>query len=158
MTDVSEGPSRLPWPPVIYLAAIALGFLLAALMPLPWLGSPGADMLLAIGAIAILAGVAIGFSAVRAMRKAQTSIMAHHASEHLVTDGPFSFSRNPIYLAGTLLTAALGLIVGNPWLLLLAPAAAFLTQKLAVEPEERHLDRKFGKRYRDYRKKVRRWI
>ena len=45
-----------------------------------------------------------------------------------------------------------------PWFLVLALVAAFLTQKLAIEPEERHLDVRFGKKYREYSKKVRRWI
>ena len=31
-------------------------------------------------------------------------------------------------------------------------------QKLAIEREEKYLDGKFGKFYRDYRKKVRRWL
>jgi len=35
---------------------------------------------------------------------------------------------------------------------------AFATQKLAVEPEEKHLEARFGKRYRDYARRVRRWI
>ena len=32
------------------------------------------------------------------------------------------------------------------------------TQKLAIQPEERHLDARFGKKYREYAKRVRRWI
>jgi protein-S-isoprenylcysteine O-methyltransferase Ste14 len=51
-----------------------------------------------------------------------------------------------------------GLITGIAWFLPLAIVAAFLTQKLAIEREERHLEARFGKRYRDYAKRVRRWI
>ncbi len=52
----------------------------------------------------------------------------------------------------------IGLIAGKPRLLILPLVAANLTQKLAIEPEERHLDARFGKKYREYAKKVRRWI
>ena len=52
----------------------------------------------------------------------------------------------------------IGLIAGIVWFILLAPVAAFVTQKLAIEREERHLEMRFGKKYRDYAKKVRRWI
>jgi protein-S-isoprenylcysteine O-methyltransferase Ste14 len=75
-----------------------------------------------------------------------------------VSGGPFSFSRNPIYLANTMLTFGIGLIAGSVWFILLGLVAAFATQKLAIEREEKHLDARFGKKYRDYRKKVRRWI
>ena len=36
--------------------------------------------------------------------------------------------------------------------------AAFATQKLAIEREEQHLAARFGKKYLDYKKRVRRWI
>jgi protein-S-isoprenylcysteine O-methyltransferase Ste14 len=36
--------------------------------------------------------------------------------------------------------------------------AALATQRLAIEGEERHLAHRFGKRYRDYQKRVRRWF
>ncbi len=41
-------------------------------------------------------------------------------TDHLVTDGPFSFTRNPLYLAGTMLVLGIGLVSGIVWFLLLA--------------------------------------
>lgn len=151
-------PNRLPWPPLIYLAAIAIAILLGVFYPLPWISRPLSDILFAAGIVCIIAVVAIYAGAVRTMRAARTTIMPNRASEHLVTSGPFSFTRNPIYLANTLLTIGLGLVTGNLWFILLALIGAFATQKLAIEREERHLDARFGKRYRDYAKRVRRWI
>lgn len=77
---------------------------------------------------------------------------------HLVTDGPFSFTRNPLYLAGTMLVLGIGLVSGIVWFLLLAILAAFTVQKLATEWEERHLQARFGETYLDYAGRVRRWI
>ena len=51
-----------------------------------------------------------------------------------------------------------GFITGIIWFLILAFLAAFATQKLAIEAEEQHLALRFGKKYRDYQKKVRRWV
>ena len=51
-----------------------------------------------------------------------------------------------------------GMISGIAWFILLAVAAAFITQKLAIEREEKHLDARFGKKYFDYKKRVRRWL
>ena len=52
----------------------------------------------------------------------------------------------------------IGLIAGSIWFIALALIAAFATQKLAIEREEKHLQTRFGKKYIDYAKRVRRWI
>lgn len=158
MTDVAKRPNRLPWPPIIYLAAIAASILLGVLYPLPWIGPPLSEILFAAGFLVIAAVVAIDVAAMRAMRRANTTIMPNKASEHLVTTGPFSFSRNPIYLANTMLMFGGGLVAGSLWFFLFGFIAALITQKLAIEREERHLTERFGKRYLDYAKRVRRWI
>jgi protein-S-isoprenylcysteine O-methyltransferase Ste14 len=158
MTDIQTRPNRLPWPPIIYVAAIAISIALGLLFPLPWISAPLSDILFAAGWLLVAAMVALDFSAMRTMARAKTTIMPNRASEHLVTTGAFSFTRNPIYLGNTLLMIGVGLITGIAWFLPLAIVAAFLTQKLAIEREERHLEARFGKRYRDYAKRVRRWI
>jgi protein-S-isoprenylcysteine O-methyltransferase Ste14 len=141
MSSYEERPNRFPW-----------------LLPLPWFGSPFADFLFAIGILVALAALAIDFAAMRTLSRARTTILPHRGSEHLVIAGPYSFTRNPIYLGNTMLMIAAGLVFGMVWFLLLAPVAAFVTQKLAIEREEQHLALRFGKKYRDYQKRVRRWI
>jgi protein-S-isoprenylcysteine O-methyltransferase Ste14 len=158
MSDIQERPNRLPWPPLIYLAAIAASVILHLLYPLPFIGPPLSDILFAGGVLLIIAVVAIDISAIRTLRRAKTPVSPNRGAEHLVTDGPFSFSRNPIYLANTMLMFGIGLIAQIVWFFLLGIIAAFITQKLAIEREERHLEVRFGKKYRDYAKRVRRWI
>lgn len=158
MNAYDARPNRLPWPPMIYLAAIVVAATLTWMIPLPWIPSPLSDILFAIGIVTIAGVVAIDVSAMRTLFRARTTIMPHRGSDHLVSSGPFSFSRNPIYLANTMLTVAIGLIAGSVWFLGFGLLAAFATQKLAIEREEKHLEARFGKKYRDYRKKVRRWI
>jgi protein-S-isoprenylcysteine O-methyltransferase Ste14 len=158
LSEITNRPNRLPWPPIIYVAAIALAILLWYLYPLPWIGQPLSDILFALGWLTLAAVVAIDVAAMRALARAKTTIMPNKGSDHLVTNGPYAFTRNPIYLGNTLLMIGGGLVTANLWLLILAVAAAFLTQKLAIEREEQHLGIRFGKRYRDYAKRVRRWI
>ncbi|MCT8998376.1 methyltransferase family protein [Chelativorans intermedius] len=153
-----DAPSRIPWPPILLACAIAAGVLLGYAVPLPWFGSPLADLLFALGWLVALAAVLMEISAVRALQRAGTTFMANRGAAHLVTGGPYTFSRNPIYLGNVALLFAIGMISGMAWFFLTGLALAFATQKLAVEPEERHLALRFGKRYRDYQKKVRRWF
>lgn len=156
--STDQRPSRIPWPPIVFLIAIAAGGTLHYLVPIPWLGSPLADLLFAAGWLLILAAVFVGLMALQTLRNAGTTIRADRKTEHLVTSGPYSFSRNPIYLAFTTFVIGLGFVTGGVWFLICGILAAFATQKLAVEPEEHHLAERFGKRFRDYQKQVRRWI
>ncbi|MEX4007816.1 methyltransferase family protein [Neoaquamicrobium sediminum] len=158
MTAVETRPNTLPWPPIVYVAAVAAAIVLNWLVPLPWIPGPLGELLFAVGWLVVGGALAIDITAMRTMARAKTTIMPHRGSDHLVTSGPFSFTRNPIYLGNTMLMIGIGLIAGIVWFILLAPVAAFVTQKLAIEREERHLEMRFGKKYRDYAKKVRRWI
>lgn len=158
MTDIQATSSHIPWPPIIYLVAIVVGITLTRLYPLPWLQGPFADVLFAAGGLAILAAIALYISAIGAMRRAATPIHPGSTPLHLVTSGAFGLTRNPIYLANTLVVIGIGLLAGSLWFFLLALLAAFATQKLAIDPEEHRLQARFGKKYRDYAKRVRRWI
>ncbi len=158
MNGLAARPNNLPWPPIIYLAAIAVSALLGLFFPLPWFSQPLSAILSAIGLLMIAAFVALNVSAVRAMRRAGTTVRPDRGTDHLVTDGPFSFTRNPLYLAGTMLVLGIGLVSGIAWFVLLALLAAFAVQKLAIEREERHLQTRFGNAYLDYSRRVRRWI
>jgi protein-S-isoprenylcysteine O-methyltransferase Ste14 len=92
------------------------------------------------------------------MVRAKTTLSPTGEPSHLITGGPFAITRNPLYLANTLLMIGVGLVSGIAWFILLAFIAAFTTQKLAIEFEEKVLSTKFGKKYKDYAKKVRRWV
>lgn len=76
----------------------------------------------------------------------------------LVTDGPFRFSRNPMYLGFTLLLLAAAL-AANTWCALLAPLTFLIVSAFWYVPhEERTLRRVFGTAYDDYAWRTRRWI
>ena len=158
MNDHEQRPARFPWPPVIYLSAIVIAAMLGIFYPLPWIGPPLSDLLFAIGWLLIAGFVFIDLQAMRTLHRAGTAILPTRGADTLVTSGPFSFSRNPIYLGNSMLTAGIGLVAGNAWFFAALIVACFLTQKLAIEPEEKHLGLRFGKKYRDYQKRVRRWF
>jgi len=158
MTDSLPKSTLIPWPPLIYVAAIAISVALGLYYPLPWIGDLAGDLLFAAGWVALLAVAALWFTAIRTMTRAKTTLNPNAVPDHLVTTGPFGVTRNPIYLANTLLLIGVAFVSGIAWFLPLAFIAAFATQKLAIEGEEKVLAAKFGKKYRDYSKRVRRWI
>ena len=158
MTDETTRPSNFPWAVAVYLSAVVASIFGGLFYPLPWFTAPLSDMLFAIGLLIVIGAVLIVVSAIRAMVRAKTTVLPNKGASHLVTNGPFAFSRHPIYLANTMAMFGLGLIGESAWFFIFALVAAFVTRKLAIEPEERHLTAKFGKKYRDYSRRVRRWI
>ena len=161
MTDQphpEDRPSAFPWPPVLLVGFVLLGVALGMIVPLGWPAGMWGDLLTCLGLFLIIVALIIDVSAMRTMAAARTTVLPHKKSDHLVTKGIFRFSRNPIYVANVMLIAGIGLFFGNWWLVLVAPIDGFATQKLAIEREEAHLEARFGKTYRDYKKSVNRWI
>jgi protein-S-isoprenylcysteine O-methyltransferase Ste14 len=156
--NAQNAPMRFPLPAVLLAGAIGIGMLGNALYPLPWVGRPLSDVLMMIGAITMLAGLAVIFAAIRRMTRERTTVRPDRPAHRLVTDGIFAVSRNPIYLGMAMGVFGLAFLTGASWFILTGIAFCLILQKLAIEPEERHLDERFGKRFRDYRKRVRRWI
>ncbi len=79
-------------------------------------------------------------------------------STAIITTGPFRYSRNPAYVALTLLCVGLGVLLDNPWILVLLLPAVLLVHFGVVRREERYLERRFGEEYRRYKASVRRWL
>lgn len=152
-----ERPSAIPWPPVLFAAALAGGIALGRVFPLPW---PGLDDLPArvVGYGLGLAGLALTVWGLLTLYRAQTNILPHRGAGELVTHGAFAFRRNPIYMGETLIFIGLAQATGNIWLAVMAPLFAVAIMALAILPEERHLEAKFGEAYLDYKGRVRRWF
>jgi protein-S-isoprenylcysteine O-methyltransferase Ste14 len=141
--------------PFYFAAALLLAWPLHRFWPITFVRGPAAD---GIGAALCLAVALVSALGVRALRRAGTSIRPDRPVHALVTDGPFSFSRNPIYLSLAVLVIALGVWTRNGWMAALLPATVFAVNRLVIVREERYLAQRFGERYRLYRSRVRRWI
>lgn len=78
-------------------------------------------------------------------------------TRHLMTDGPYKRSRNPM-LSGTYLYYIGILIALWSWLALLVFAVVAALMMLQVRSEEKRLEADFGQEYLDYKKTVRRFL
>jgi protein-S-isoprenylcysteine O-methyltransferase Ste14 len=77
--------------------------------------------------------------------------------QKLITAGPFSITRNPLYAANIIIISAYAVIACVPWM---APATAlvtFLMYHLIVHREEYLLVQSFGDEYVSYKHEVPRW-
>ena len=156
--DFSRRPNRLPWPPMIYGAGALAAWGLQRLWPLPAPDQALSALPVWVGWALIAAALAIDLAAFLTMRRAKTTIMPNAGSDNLITSGIFGLSRNPIYVANTLLILGLAVGLRWSWLVLAAPFCVLAVTELAIKREERHLEIRFGEAYRAYKSRVRRWI
>lgn len=155
---IVDRPGRVPWPPLLLIGALAVGALLQRVAPLNWPPPAMAASFDLPGWMLIGAALLLELTVVRELQRAETTVMPNRGATQLVTGGPFRRSRNPIYVGHVALLAGLGLLLGNGWWLLLTPVFAVALDRLAVRPEERHLEARFGADYHHYSARVRRWL
>jgi protein-S-isoprenylcysteine O-methyltransferase Ste14 len=145
----------LVFPPLLFGGTLVLGLVLHWLRPQPVLPPLAARLL---GLLILVASGLLARSAETAMKGAGTNIPPNQPTLAIVTDGPFRFTRNPLYLATAGLYVGIALLVNALCpLLLLLPMLVILDWGV-VRREERYLEAKFGDSYRDYRARVRRWV
>ena len=76
----------------------------------------------------------------------------------LLTSGIYSYTRNPIYSAFTILSLGILLIENNYYLLVLPFIYWLFLTILMILTEEKWLQKEFGKEYEEYKKSVNRCI
>lgn len=150
-----DNPGVIAPPPLIYLAGFVVGMLVERAVPVAPL--PPA-IRWAAGAPLAVAAVLLGAWAVGTMHRAGTSLDPRRPATALVVNGPFRFTRNPLYLSNTVLYAGVAVLVDVLWPLVLLPAVLLVIRRGVIGREERYLEAKFGDAYRRYREAVRRWI
>jgi protein-S-isoprenylcysteine O-methyltransferase Ste14 len=142
-------------PPLVYLASIVLGALIQLAVPLPFLPR---TLAVPVGASLVVVAIALFSSAVATFRASGTPVPARKPTTVIVRTGPYRFSRNPIYLAFSLLQLGIAIWVNSLWLLTTLVAAAALIHYVVVPKEEQYLERRFGTQYLEYKASVRRWL
>lgn len=136
---------------------MAVAWIAQRVWPLTW---PGVDDAAArgIGWAFGLGGIALFVWAMSTLRAANTTVLPDKGADVLVTSGPFRRLRNPIYLAQVLVMLGLAELTKTPWFVIMAFLHIIAVTALAIIPEERHLEARFGDDYLAYKAKSRRWI
>jgi len=93
-------------------------------------------------------------------RRAGTTVnpMTPGNSSSLVMTGIYAYSRNPMYVGFLLFLIAVAIVVANIVALVFLPLFVLAMNYLQIQPEENALEDLFGEEYRQYRKRVRRWL
>jgi protein-S-isoprenylcysteine O-methyltransferase Ste14 len=141
-------------PPILYPLAMAIGYVLHRLWPVALVPS-GVEP---VGVVLMLAAVGLFVLSVREFRRAGTPVPSHNPVVALVTSGPYRFSRNPIYLAFTLLQIGFAIWLDSAWVLALLVPVLVVMSRGVIAREEEYMEARFGDEYRSYVRSVRRWL
>jgi len=114
---------------------------------------------LIIGAVTVLAGEMIRLWGV-SLAGSETRTTGTVGGTYLITNGPFAYVRNPLYVGNMLLYAGVGIMSNAlfPWLLIGALAWFYVQYYLIVTEEEEYLTGRFGEDYRHYKEHVGRFL
>jgi len=110
------------------------------------------------GGALIAVGLVLMLAAMIQFGRARTAIVPNRPTTVLVDRWPYSMSRNPIYLALTIMYVGASLFFNTLWPFLLLPLVLIVIQRGVIDREERYLEGKFGGDYIDYKMRVRRWL
>ncbi len=165
----SDTPGVIAPPPLIYLGFLLLGWGLAVLGARPevvevgfgWLAAPfGLEMEVrrGIALTLIVGGLLLDGMAAGLFRRRGTAVEPWKPSTVLINEGPYRFSRNPIYLGFAVTYVGLAIAMDSWVALLLLLPCLVVVDRFVIQREERYLAAKFGGAYEAYRAKVRRWL
>jgi len=158
MTVPSKDGARVRFPPpLVFLGAIVLGVIVQRkAVPLSLVFARG--LRLAAAVLIVACGVSLVASARILFKRTGQNPIPWKPTPELISQGPYRFTRNPMYVGVTLFVIGLGLAVNNLWISLFAAPALLVVHFIAVLPEERYLAAKFGESYRSFLAQVRRYL
>jgi protein-S-isoprenylcysteine O-methyltransferase Ste14 len=122
------------------------------------LGSFKSVIISVAGWLCLIAGFLLRVWATFHFYRHQMKVISLEAQSALIVSGPYSFSRNPLYLGGNVfIFLGASLVLGSPGALFITVAHLPLVD-LFIRREEKQLEQKFGDEWKRYKERVRRWF
>lgn len=109
------------------------------------------------GIVLILAGFYFVYSSYKLFKKHNTPV-SFEKSSHLITEGVFKYTSNPMYFGGFTFLLGASFLIGNI-ISFVSPVLFFLIINYMFIPyEEEKGEMEFGKDYLKYKKETKKWI
>ncbi len=154
-SEQRDAPGVVVFPPLLFGGTLLVGLLLHWMWPIHPFPARLARVL---GAILVVPCIVLARWGEMTMRRAGTNVLPSQPTLAIVSDGPFRYTRNPLYVSTAGLYLAFSLLFDALWPLALFLPMALVLRYGIVGREERYLEAKFGEPYRTYQARVRRWL
>jgi len=143
------------FPPTHFYTYLFLSVLLHFLFPIKQIVYPPVTYF---GWVLIIAGSALNIWTDQLFKKHKTTVKPDEKPSKLIDYGPFSFSRNPMYLGMAAILFGVGIFLGT---IISFTGAVFFIAAMEIyfiPDEEKFMSEAFGAEFERYKNKVRRWI
>ena len=142
-------------PPIYFLLAIAAMILLNSFFPIAhWLDYPWNY----VGLVLIIAGFILTIRSAGLFRRLGTQTFPGVKATVLVNEGPFRYTRNPIYLGFIIMLVGVAVLLGSVSPFIIIPVISWILHSQFVLREERWMEEWFGEQYLEYKRRTRRWL
>ena len=142
MTRTADHPGVIAPPPLIFLATLAAGWGLGWLLRLPDIPATP-SIRYAVGGLAVASGLGLAAWSAGAFRRRKTAVQPWKASTALVIEGPYGFSRNPIYVGFAVTYLGFAVAMDSPVALALLIPCLSVIDRFVIAREERYLEGRF---------------
>lgn len=153
--DVPRPGDKPMLPPTYAILALLAMVVVHYLAPVARLADPPVTWL---GVPFIVVGLIFNVWAGGLFTRRRTPFNPFAEPRRLVREGPFALSRNPMYLGIVLIAIGAAMLMGtlSPFFFIVVLAWILQTRFIAIE--EAQMEDAFGDAFREYRRKVRRWV
>jgi len=147
--------NRINIPPFYLLLSVIALFVLNYTIPLMVLFYPPFNYF---GVVIIFSGLALVLWHADYFKRYETPIKPFEHSTHLIKEGMYKYSRNPIYLGMGAILFGGATVLGSISPFVVVPVFIIFIERAFIVKEEKFLENIFGHEYLDYKKSVRRWL
>lgn len=156
MNETTDHSEAVIHPPVAWALAFVAGLGIDWLYPLRFIPASVSGAWL--GGAIFATGFGLAIWAIITIRKAGTRVETNKPTTTIVANGPYRFTRNPIYIGMFLGQAGLAIGLDSLWILAALVPFYIVICIGVIAREEAYLERKFGDVYLDYKSRVGRWF
>ena len=142
-------------PPQLFYFSIIVIFLINYFLPIIKIVSYPFSL---IGILIFTIGGTIAVRGKAHFKNVGTNISTFNEPDFLVTDGLFTFSRNPMYLGFVLALLGIAIFLGSLSAMLIVSIFTIIVDRWYINFEEKMLMNKFPREYTGYKIETRRWI
>ena len=153
--EADPNPQSVRW---IHPPILAGGLLLITLVVHLLLGRPAVALHHLVGLIFVAGGIGLSFFAAGLFQARETTKNPYGQPAVFVSEGPYTFTRNPMYLGFAIALSGFAIFFGS-----VAMAAAPLIfisviDRFVIPGEEAAMEHQFGESYLQFKTRVRRWL
>jgi protein-S-isoprenylcysteine O-methyltransferase Ste14 len=148
------------WTAIVLLLQVLLPWLVAKIgLRLGWSQQGTPDWWNLVGLIMVILGVGMyAWCLVFHYRSYRTSVRVGFTPPHMVIDGPYRISRNPMYMSGLFAWLGWTIFYGSPAVFFMLVLLWLVFTFRVIPQEEKQLEALFGDEYLQYKNSVRKWI